>query len=286
MDQGKRNKFLCIIAGCTGTVILFLLVWGALVEPNMLTVRRESFAISGLPPELDGMTAVIVADTHFGNTFLDRMRMNRIIRYVKREKPWTVWLLGDYIGVGSVHGYGAPADEKLERFFKEMKAPMGTFAVLGNHELWYGRKRMVSIMERAGVIMIEKKTADLGGITIAGVPDGSTTVFDRKSFNKMLERKDPLILLSHKGNMLKSISCKYNGFMAAADTHGGQVRLPGVGSLAALAKKEKELPPGFSRRWGKNLFITTGAGGHRLGFRFMCPPEIAVLTLKKGAGRI
>ena len=69
--------------------------------------------------------------------------------------------------------------------------------------------------------------------------------------------------------------------MLSADTHGGQIRIPGVGSLKDFLYQKKEFSPGLSSWWGKKLFITVGAGGHRLGFRLFCPPEIAVVTFKE-----
>ena len=79
--------------------------------------------------------------------------------------------------------------------------------------------------------------------------------------------------------MLKFLKTAPATLMFAADTHGGQVRIPGVTSFGDWLKGKKELRPGLSERWGRQLFITTGAGGHRIGFRLFCPPEIAVVTL-------
>lgn len=283
MEAGKRNKILrCLFWGCIGITGAFIF-WGFFAEPNMLTVRRGSMCIPGLPAELDNLRAVVVADTHFGNTFIDRLRMKRIIRFVQQEEPHTILLAGDYVAVGAIHGYGTLPDKEFEEFFRSLKAPLGTFAVLGNHELWFGRKRMTDILERSGIKMIENKVVKLGGkLAVAGMPDDTVVPFDKKGFNAMLKGHDPLIILSHKGGGLKKITHKYSGLMIAADTHGGQVRIPGKGALVNLVANGHELVPGFSQLKGKNLFITVGAGGHRIGFRFFCPPEIAVLTLKKG----
>ena len=287
MERERRNKlFRGIRRGVAGTVLL-LLLWGGCVEPNLLTVKRCAVPIPGLPRELENTRAVVIGDTHFGSSFLERWRMKRILRRVLQEKPDTVWLLGDYAAVGGFPGYRAMRESDFMTFFAAMcsAAPLGAYAVLGNHELWYGREKMRFLLEKSGVQMIENKVVMLGGrLALAGVPDGGTVPFDRKDFNKLLEGHDPLLLLSHKGRMLKSVTHGYSGIMVAADTHGGQIRLPGAGALKDRLKGKKELTPGLSERWGKKLFITTGAGGHRLNFRFFCPPEIVVLTLKRAGG--
>ena len=236
--------------------------------------------LRGLPPEFQNARAVIIADTHFGNTFIDRLMRDRIVRYFRKEKPELCLLLGDYGAVGSLPGYGTLTDEEFKNFFSRLKAPWGTYAVLGNHELWYGRSRMTEILHSAGVRMVENKLFKVKGVDFAGVPDSSTVPFDWAGFNKMIEGEGTLLLLSHKGGMLKYINSSREIFMFAADTHGGQIRIPGVGALKEALYRKKELPPGESVWWGKKLFITVGAGGHRLRFRLFCPPEIAVVTFK------
>lgn len=283
MEKRKRNKLFLLLSWGVGIFTLALLIWGAFVEPNCLVIRREKIVLPTLPPELEGTKALVVADTHFGNTFVDKLRASRILRRARQEKAELCFLLGDYIAVGSLPGYGAMDEKELKSFFSALKAPLGTFAVLGNHELWYGRKRMASILESAGVQVIENKAVRIkGSFTVAGLSDFATTPFNRNQFNAFLKEKSPQLLLTHKGGVLKYLSADWQGILFAADTHGGQIRIPGVSSLGDYLKGKKELAPGLSLRWGRQLFITTGAGGHRLGFRLFCPPEIAVVTFTKG----
>jgi len=284
MEQERRNSlkrlFRLLEWGFCGCIVLILL-WGGVIEPNMLCVRRCDVTLPGLPERFRGARAVIIADTHFGNTFIDRLRKARIVRYFKKEKPELCLLLGDYIAVGSIPGYGAMTEKELIRFFSELKAPWGTYAVLGNHELWYGRKRMADILEKAGIRMIENQLVKVKGLDVAGVPDASVVPFDRQHYNALIRGEGSLLLLSHKGGMLRQIDSSRSVLMLSADTHGGQIRIPGVGSLKDFLSRRKEFAPGLSNWWGKKLFVTVGAGGHRLGFRLFCPPEIAVVTFKE-----
>lgn len=279
MEQRKRNKlFNCILWGAAGLAGVFL-VWGFWVEPNRLTVRRAVVTLPGLPESMERCRAVLVADTHFGSSFFEKMRRARIIKAVRAENPHICFLLGDYIAAGSLPHYGAMKQEDLLHFFRSLKAPLGCYAVLGNHELWYGRKKMTELLEKAGVRMIENHAVKLKeGLVFAGVPERATAPFDVRGFNLFLKKVKPHLVIGHKGDTLKYLALPPETLMFAADTHGGQVRLPGVGGIYHLWYRKKELPPGFSTRWGKGLFITSGAGGHRLNFRFLCPPEIAVVT--------
>ena len=284
MEQERKSRikhYFRILSWSICALIGIVLLWGGFVEPNMLCVRRCDVTLPGLPDSFRGARAIIIADTHFGNTFIDRLRKARILRYFKKEKPDLCLLLGDYIAVGSIPEYGSMPEKELTSFFSGLKAPWGTYAVLGNHELWYGRSRMTKILEKTGVLMVENRLVKVKGLDIAGVPDASVVPFDRKKYNSLLRGEGSLLLLSHKGGMLRQIDSSREVLMLSADTHGGQIRIPGIGSLKDFLSRRKEFPPGLSERWGKKLFITAGAGGHRLGFRLFCPPEIAVVTFKK-----
>lgn len=283
MEQRRNSKYLKYLRRGLFVLAGLFLCWGFLVEPNCLRVRRETVLMPELPPEWEGVRALVVGDTHFGSSCLDRWRRDRILRYAGREKADLCFLLGDYTAVGSIPGYGAMADDELKKFFSGLKAPLGNFAVLGNHELWFGRKKMTGLLEQSGFQMIEGKIVKLkGSVFLAGIADAYTVPYDRRAVSRTLKGYAPLLLLSHKGEMLKFISAPPSVLMLSADTHGGQIRIPGVSSLKDWLKGKKEMAPGLSERWGKKLFITTGAGGHRIGFRLFCPPEIAVITFTNG----
>lgn len=282
----KKSKLLTIALWSCGGLTALLLLWGGVIEPNRLVIRRSTIQIDGLPAEMEGVKALIIADTHFGAGFIDKWRKERILKTFRNEKAGFCFLLGDYIAVGALPHYGAMSPEELTAFFAALKAPGGTYAVLGNHELWYGRKRMTDLLQKAGVQMIENKPVSFKGITLAGVPDSSTAPFERNKFNELIKEPDILFLLSHKGGMLRFIKREKTTVMFSADTHGGQIRIPGVSSLKDFLQRRKEFAPGVSKWWGHTLFITTGAGGHKLGFRLFCPPEIAVVTFRGKKGNI
>ena len=281
-----RNLLRAVWRSATGAIVL-LLLWGSLVEPNLLVVRRCTVTIPALPPELENTRAVVIGDTHFGSSFLERWRMERILRCAQREKPDTVWLLGDYAAAGAAHGTRGMSDEDFIRFFSGLKAPLGTYAVLGNHELWFGREKMCRLLERSGVDIIENKVVMLGGkLALTGLTDRTSFSDGGRKGDVPGAGNDPLIILSHNAGMAEGIKGNFFGLVIAADTHGGQIRIPGKGALYMLLKGNKEVPPGLSRRWGRTVFLTSGSGGHRLGVRLNCLPEIAVLTLKRGKAEI
>lgn len=281
MVPKRAGKILSAAVWIIAAAAAALLFTGAFIEPNRLTVRRSVLELPGLPGEAEGMKVLLVADTHFGSSFTDRLRRDRIQKRVRELDADICFLLGDYIAVGGLPGWNAMEEEELKAFFSSIKAPLGCYAVLGNHELWYGRKRMIRLLESSGVRMIENRLLKVKGIYIAGIPESGTAPFDRQRFSQMIQGRSPLLLLTHKGKVIKKIDIPPGSITFAADTHGGQVRIPGKCSLSSFLKGTRELPPGLSKQWNKLLYITTGSGGHRWNFRLFCPPEIALVTLKK-----
>ena len=281
MVPERVGKILSAAVWITAAAAAALLFTGAFIEPNRLVVRRSVLELPGLPREAEGMKVLLVADTHFGSSFTDRLRRDRIVKRVRELDADICFLLGDYIAVGGLPGWNAMSEKELKSFFSSLKAPLGCYAVLGNHELWYGRRRMIRLLESSGIRMIENRMIRIKGVYIAGIPESETAPFDRQSFEQMIKGHSPLLLLTHKGKVIRRIKNAPGSITFAADTHGGQVRIPGKGSLSNLLKNSGELPPGLSTQWKKQLYITTGSGGHRWNFRLFCPPEIALVTLTK-----
>lgn len=284
MEQSqKKSKFRRVLRGVYWTlslIALLVLLWGIFIEPNRLVIRRSVVPVPGLPQEFEGIRVGIVADTHFGDSFIDKLRRDRIVKLFQREKPDMGFLLGDYIAVGGLPHYGTLKEDELVRFFSALKTPLGTYAVLGNHELWYGREKMSSLLAGSGIHVVENKVVKIKNLTLAGLQDYTVVLFDSKKVSRFLKEERPHIVLTHNGRILKYLEGSPDFTTFAADTHGGQVRIPGKYAFRHLFNNLKELAPGLSEMWGRKLFITTGAGGHRLNFRLFCPPEIAIVTLK------
>ena len=158
-------------------------------------------------------------------------------------------------------------------------------AVYGNWDLmrsWFPDFRWRRMLEeQAGLRLLVNEAVCSGGMRIFGLDEirhGCPEYYSaetRPPFELVLVHNPDTVPQALNTDMLKGID-----LILCGHTHGGQIRIPGKGSLKELLKGKKEPPPGLSELNGKRLFITTGAGGHRWGFRLFCPPEIAVVTLK------
>ena len=101
---------------------------------------------------------------------------------------------------------------------------------------------------------------------------------------KMLKANEPLIVLSHSPDVFPWLPGRV-ALTLAAHTHGGQVRLPGIGSPIVPSSFGQRFVRGEIVEGGRHLFVNTGIGTSIIPVRFGVPPEISILTLNRGPAR-
>jgi len=178
--------------------------------------------LAGLPLERDGMVLLQLTDLHLGN-LLGRRWLGHLIERVKRMKPDIIVIVGDLVdgNVGRV--------EPLREALKELHAPLGIWAVTGNHEYYAGVERSVRWFEGSGFHVLRDTHAEVvSGLVMAGVDDLTA----RQEFGK---ESDPIekalgnrpegagILLSHSPLQAEKAAALGAGLMLSGHTHNGQV---------------------------------------------------------------
>ena len=244
------------------------------VRPPVVT--DLSVRLPGLPAKLDGTVVVALSDLHLGTLTGPRWLAARV-RQVEALHPDLILLLGDI-----VEGHGRPPSDftpVLRRFL----APMGVWAVTGNHE-HYGRGSGVTrCLEEAGVTVLHDRWAEARpGLILAGVDD--LTVRRRLGppagfVEKALAGRPPgaTIFLSHTPWGARTAAAEGAGLMLSGHTHGGQI-WP-FGYLVRLAY------PLFEGRYeveGMTVYVTRGAGTWGPKMRLWPPGQILRITLKSG----
>lgn len=298
----KSYKTLPAILFFTIMLIGFIVVfWGSFIEPRMLVVREQNInlgadaALNANAARNTRVRAALAADFHFG-PYKKTGYAEKVAAKINALKPDIVFLLGDFL-------YDDKSQIKYMAPFGQIRAPLGVFAVLGNHD--YGerqfgfgekeetRARAVrSGLESLGIRVLvnqgARATAANGApFVILGVDEYWTWRASIKKADESLGRemngtqnKTPTILLSHNPDMIFAAERTGIDLMISAHTHGGQIRLPLIGSVS-------EIPDELGRDYDKGLFlfektllfITSGAGEVGARARLFNPPEIAVLNI-------
>ena len=126
----------------------------ALLEPRALRLREEHLAIEGWPAELAGLRIAMVSDLHAGAPWMRERGVDRVVDAVRDAAPDLVALLGDYVDF-AVRGARHVAHASVARRLAALDPPLGTYAVLGNHDWAHGAGRMRQALEEAGIPVVD-----------------------------------------------------------------------------------------------------------------------------------
>ncbi|MBS3821670.1 MAG: metallophosphoesterase, partial [Phycisphaerae bacterium] len=192
-------------------------------------------------------------------------------------RPDLVVLLGDYVSRADA------ITRALVEVLRSLRAPLGVYAVLGNHDYWTDAPAMIRIFDDAGVRMLTNDhavlTRDGQPLCLAGVDDlmaGSPSLTDA-----LADAPDdaPRLLLCHNPDYLDRMPRDVRVDLAlCGHTHGGQVRLPLIGP-PALPVGNRRYAEGLVRAPSCPAYVSRGIGMVSIPVRFNCRPELPVITL-------
>ena len=256
------------IGAVTGTA-----VYGVAYERHHVGVTRADLDVSGLPPPLDGLRIALLTDIHHSN-LVSADDVSRAVEIALAERPDLVVLGGDYVTFGDRAFVGPVAD-----LLAPLHAPHGVFAILGNHD---DDKDMPAALARKGFTVLKDQRTRIHihdeALELAGIRFWTRRAGDvARVLNKA---SGTVLLLAHDPRRLTEASSLNVPAVLSGHTHGGQVRLPGVG---AVAKTRFPILQGTGRRENTSIFVSRGIGTVYVPVRFNCPPEVALVTLRRHA---
>jgi len=260
-------------------VIIALGVWAFIIEPNRLMMRHEAVQIDSRPEALAGLRIAVIADIHAGSPFINEQKLQRIVALTNEQKPDLIVILGDFVVRTSWHGTHMEP-EVIVQNLKGLQAPLGVFAVLGNHDWWEDGRRMWSALESAGIRVLENDVARVerngSAFWLAGLGDFWTRPQRIHQTLAPIPEGQPIIALTHNPDIFSSVPARVP-LTLAGHTHGGQVNFPILGRI--VLPSDHRYAAGFIREGGHQLFVTTGIGTSIFPVRFRVPPEIVILTI-------
>ncbi len=238
-------------------------------------VTEHEVRLAGLPKERDGLVLVAISDLHLG-TLIGEPWMRRLIGRVTRLKPDVVAIAGDLVD-SEVGGL-----ERLVPALQTLRAPLGVWAVTGNHEYYAGLDRSVALFEAAGYRVLRDCAAEVApGLVLAGVDDlGARRQFggrNDQAIERALAQRPPgaVILLSHSPLQAAKAAALGVGLMLSGHTHGGQ-----VWPFNYLVRLSNPLVGGRYEIDGMTVIVGRGTGTWGPRMRLWQPSEILKITLR------
>ena len=285
-----------------GLLIAFLLALGYsyFIEPSRLIVNQQTLEIKGWDPAIDGFKIVAIGDIHGGSNAVDEAKLRKVVDLANEQNADLIVLLGDYVSQAARDPLLGDRNLKMPMHtiatdLAGLKAKYGVVAVMGNHDDWYGNGEVTNELRAVGYTVLDNEIYTINSndsnIRILGLRD-QLHIGNWKSYTDGLKQvlaKDggsgPIIALEHSPDVLPIITGELSispdlRLMLAAHTHGGQVWLPIIGTPIVPSSYGQKYSYGHKQENGVDMFVTCGIGTSILPFRFMMPPEIAVLTIR------
>ena len=297
----RRNKIIAaaiLLAGllCTG--------YAYFIEPDRLVVTEKTIYIKDWDPAYNGFRIAMISDIHGGSNGASAEQIRRVVEVTNSQGPDVTVLLGDYVSQGAtrqpIHDrpLRMPMSEVADNL-SGLQAKHGVFAVLGNHDGWYADTEIASELTRVGYRVLQNEIVLLrqNGVPLRlfGMKDhlqlDSWLSFDGmvRSVVNSYPKEGKIVVLEHSPDILHILNYwkQLNPdlkLMLAGHTHGGQVWLPILGAPLVPSFVGQKYAQGHVKEEGVDMFVTSGIGTSILPFRFMVPPEVAIVTIRSGEG--
>ena len=259
--------------------------WRRLTRAQPHVVRRYRIEREDWPSGHPPLRIALLSDAHIGSHPGDIERHLQICAEVNRLGVDLVLLLGDYVNMMPYFGGRVPPEE-IARIYAELKSPLGTFAILGNHDWEYGGEAFARAFAAQGIDLHENSGVRLrhqgSAIYLAGLADTRYRQPDIEAALAGALAGDPVIVMSHDPACFGDFS-EHSGVMVAGHTHGGQWRLPFIGPLWIPGKAPRAWSRGMFHDQDRTLIVSSGIGTSNLPLRINCPPEIVILEISGNA---
>ena len=262
-------------------ILAFAVFWGFLIEPGRLVVHQQTIQIANWPSELNGLKVAVLSDIHVDNWFVTERKVRTIVERTNQLQPELIVILGDYMsGNGWVKQEVEP--QVFAPILKDLKAPLGVYSVLGNHDWWYDGKQLRQELESNTIKVLDNEVAQLTArnrsLWLVGFSDLWTRPQRIDQTIEKIPPGEPIIALAHNPDIFPGVP-QHVQLLLAGHTHGGQVRFPIIGSVVQSSRLGDRYSRGHIFENNHHLFVSTGIGTSIMPVRFGVTPEIVLLTL-------
>jgi predicted MPP superfamily phosphohydrolase len=234
---------------------------------------EKRLRLARLPAAWEGLTVLHLSDLHLNGT-LDRKFFERVMDECRAWDPDVVALTGDIVDNAAHHRWVVPVLGRL-------KWRIAAFAILGNHDGWYEVNLIRRRVRRCGLQMIGNGWTQ---IDVRGEPlvvIGNETPWFGPAPDLTACPEGPFRLcLSHTPDHIGWARANHVDLMLAGHVHGGQVRLPVIGSLVVPSRHGRKYDCGTFEEPPTVMHVSRGLSGQEP-LRINCRPEVTKLVLER-----
>jgi len=266
-----------------------LAIDGFFVEPHRPLPEHIDVHLTRLPEAFEGFRIAQITDIHFG-PYMDDPGLQRAVRLAQEFRPDLVALTGDFVShpLYQRNGVaGARNAEPCADVFARWKGAPPMIAVLGNHDHWNNPDMVTGSLRERGIVVLRNAAHVIERekhlLWIAGTDDALESRADVAQAIAQIPPTDATILLAHEPDFADHAAKFPVDLQLSGHSHGGQVRLPGIGPII-LPNLARKYHTGLNRVGRLQVFTSHGVGVINPPVRLNCPPKVSLLTLHKDMG--
>src|SRR5262245_12792025 len=269
------------IAAAALVVAAGLGLWAFALEPASLRTQEYRLLIPDWRSELGGLRVAVLADLHVGSPFNGISKLNKIVELTNGLRADLILIPGDLVIQGVIGGsFVTPEDTAT--VLARLRAPLGVWASLGNHDWWLDAPRIAAALERQGIRVLEDSAARIergeAHFWLGGGGDFWEGPHDGRKAMSHVDGAAAVFMFTHDPDLFPPLAERFS-LLIAGHTHGGQVRVPLLGRPIVPSKYGQRFAFGHVVEAGRHMFVSPGLGTSILPVRFGVPPEVTILEL-------
>jgi predicted MPP superfamily phosphohydrolase len=224
----------------------------------------------------DSLTIVMTSDWHIGE-MIRKEQVRHNVALVNEQKPDIIVIVGDIID----YDIRIAEKEHIDDDLRQLKAPLGVYAVLGNHEYRANRYAKIKWIEKAGIqLLIDSVYCPPDSSFYLAGRDDYINHRNRATLTSLMQKVDmskPVILLDHQPNRFNEIAMNNIDLSLHGHTHNGQ-----VWPYSIFLQLIFECPYGYYRKGNTQFFVSSGIGFAGPPYRIGTSSEIVVFHIRFG----
>ena len=292
-----RRKFISQTALVLSAIPFLGILHGVLIGKYRYRVVNHTLEFDDLPEEFDGFTITQISDIHSGS-FDNKKKLEYGVELINEQGSDVILFTGDLVNNQAIEM------EPWIETFKKLRAPMGIYSILGNHDYgdyvsWPSKEakeanmlRLYEIQKELGFTLLRNENVKLergsASIDLIGVENwgkGFGQYGDLRKATSNLSDQSFKILMSHDPSHFDEQVKNFSQFIhltLSGHTHGMQfgIEIPGFIKWSPASLRYPKWA-GLYEELGRYLHVNRGFGFLAFPGRVGIWPEITVLTLKK-----
>lgn len=273
----SRRIFMQTSLGAMAAAPILISGYGASYASAGWEIEEVRLSLNPIRPFDVPLKLVQVSDIHSG-LFMTPAQMRHCVEAIRRLEPDLFVLTGDFISNSAADL--PPCIQEMAR----VESRYGSFAVLGNHDHWYGEPaKIIAAFEDAGIAILHNAhqivKTDRGSLAVAGIDDLRVGRPDLHQALNNLNSTLPTILLSHRPEIFPQAAARNIALTLSGHYHGGQVKVSALGLSVSLAHLLSAYPEGLYRLGNSHLYVNRGLGTTGTPVRVNASPEITLFHL-------